>query len=73
MIGILDESAALVEERIVDAPRIDADAVEPRGPRRVQAPPHLGPEAIDVPPQRSTLADRPIREAMDLLDVEHAA
>ena len=60
-------------QRVVDAPAVDADAVEAGAAVQLERAPHLLPEMQDVPLQRAVLADRLVREPVDLADAEHAA
>ena len=71
MIGILEQVAALPDERVVDAPRVDAEAGEPRAAAAVQHARHLEPEPEDVPLERAVRADRFVRKPRDLVEGQH--
>ena len=72
MIRVLDEVAPLADERVIDPPAVDADALQPRAAKVFERAPHLPPELEDVPLQGTVLTDRLVRKAVDLADTEDA-
>src|SRR5438128_12568672 len=64
--------SALADERLIAAPRVEADAVEPDVRHTFERALHLQPQPENVPAQRPLLPDRLVREPADLVDVEHA-
>ena len=60
-----------VEQAVVDGPGVDADARQPgTAAGRGEAGEDLAVQAGDVPAQVSVEADRPVREPVDLVEVE---
>src|SRR5262249_52876698 len=55
VIRVLEEIAALADERIVDAPSIERDAVESTLARAIERALNVVPQAEDVPAQRAAL------------------
>ena len=72
VIRLFDEIAALVEERVVAAPGIHADAVGPAVRASIEPGLDLAPETPDVPVQRAVLADGGVRKAAQLVERQHA-
>ena len=72
VIRVLEQRAALVEQGVVDAPGVHADAVEAHLPRAIERARDVAPQAERVPPQRAILAERLVREAADFVNRERA-
>ena len=73
VVRVLEQVAALADERVVDAPAVDADAIEAGPTVQLQRAPHLLPEMQDVPLQRPVLPYGFVQEPVDLPDAEHTA
>ena len=74
VIRVAEQLAALAEQAVVAAPGVDADAVETADValEALERALHVDPEPEDVPVERAVLADRLVREAAHLGEVEHA-
>src|SRR5262249_41968152 len=72
VVGILEQVAALAEQRVVDAPAVERNALEASIAHTVQRPLNLQPQPQDVPVQRRPLVYRLVGEAADLADGEDA-
>ncbi len=72
MIRRFEQRAAFIEQRIVDAPSVDAETIE-RGNRKLaETPLHLRPQALNIPAQRRLRRKGLIGKAADLGHVENA-
>src|SRR5262249_37424086 len=73
VIRILEQVAALADQRIVHAPAVHADAREPHAGRVLERLAHLGPERRAAPVERPVRGDRPVGEGGDLAGLQRAA
>jgi GTPase SAR1 family protein len=73
VIGLLDQLSPRVEQRVVAAPGVDANAVRLSICGAVEAAPDFTPQAANVPAQRSVVAHRSVGESADLVERQHAA
>jgi len=71
VIRVLEQVAALADERVVDAPAVDTDAVRSGPLVQLERVLHFLPEMQDVPLQRAVLLHWFVQEPMDLANTEH--
>jgi hypothetical protein len=71
VVRVFKQRAALAEERVVDAPGIDADALERAAGDRVEPTTDVAPQPLDVPAGRPGLVNRLVRKPPDVREGEH--
>jgi len=71
--GVFEQGAALAEQGVVAAPRVDGDAVERRPGHPVEAALHLQPQPGHIPMQLTGVTHRFVGEATELGEIQDAA
>ncbi len=72
VVGVLDELHLLAKERVIDAPRVDADAGQRHVARGRKPGPHLVPQPCDIPVERVPIGNRLVGEAVNFADGQRA-
>ena len=72
VIGILQQVAALAQERVVDAPAVHSDALEPGVRHDFKTTLHLEPQPENVPPQRAVRPDGFVLKSAHLVEGQDA-
>ena len=72
MIRVFEKRATMIQQRVINAPRIDTDAVDRRNRKAAESAFHLRPQALDIPAEGTVQLEGLIREAADLGHIQNA-